>query len=75
MAQESDLPGTTQFASLREDVGTSPPFHSEAGRILRIAIDGQSAEALKAMETNGEITKACISLVSELRAWNQAMGA
>jgi CheY-like chemotaxis protein len=50
-------------------------FHSEAGRILRIAIDGQSAEALKAMETNGEITKACASLVSELRAWNQATGA
>jgi len=49
-------------------------FHREAGRILRLAIDGKSAEALRAMEANAEITKACASLVSELRAWNQAMG-
>jgi CheY-like chemotaxis protein len=48
-------------------------FHREAGRILRLAIDGKSAEALKAMEANGDITKACSSLVSELRAWNQAI--
>jgi len=48
-------------------------FHTEAGRILRLAIDGKGTEALKAMEANGDITKACSSLVSELRAWNQAI--
>jgi hypothetical protein len=50
-------------------------FHRVAGRIFSLAINGKSTEALKAMDANGDITKASASLVSELRAWNQANGA
>jgi CheY-like chemotaxis protein len=50
-------------------------FHGVARRIFSLAISGKSTEALKAMEANGDITKASASLVSELRAWNQATGA
>ena len=46
-------------------------FHGVAGRIFNLAIHGKSTEALKA---NGDFTKASASLVSELRAWNEAMG-
>jgi hypothetical protein len=49
-------------------------FHRVAGRILSLAINGKSTEALKAMEADGDITTASASLVSELRAWNQAIG-
>jgi hypothetical protein len=49
-------------------------FHGVAGRIFSLAINGRSTEALKATEANGDITKASASLVSELRAWNQAIG-
>jgi Chemoreceptor zinc-binding domain len=49
-------------------------FHDVAGRVFSLAIDGKSTESSKAMEANRDITKACASLVSELRAWNHAMG-
>ena|ERR1700730_4112365 len=49
-------------------------FHGVAGRVFSLAINGKSTEALKAMEANGDITKASASLVSELRAWNKAIG-
>jgi hypothetical protein len=49
-------------------------FHRVAGRIFGLAFNGQSTDALKAMEANGDLTKASASLVSELRAWNEAMG-
>ena len=49
-------------------------FHGVAGRIFNLAIHGKSTEALKAIEANGDFAKASASLVSELRAWNKAMG-
>ena len=48
-------------------------FHNVADRVFSFAINGKSTDASKAMEANGDITKACASLVSELRAWNQAI--
>jgi hypothetical protein len=50
-------------------------FHRVAGRIFRLALNGKSSEALQAMEINGDFTKASTSVISELRAWNQAMEA
>jgi hypothetical protein len=49
-------------------------FHNVADRVFSFAINGKSTDAMKAMEANGDITRACASLVSELRAWNHAMG-
>jgi hypothetical protein len=49
-------------------------FHRVAGKIFGLAINGKSTEALKAIEANGDFAKASASLVSELRAWNKAMG-
>jgi hypothetical protein len=49
-------------------------FRNVADRVFSFAINGKSTNTLKAMEANGEIIKACASLVSEVRAWNHARG-
>jgi hypothetical protein len=47
-------------------------FHQEAGRILRLALDGSSDEALSLVaDLRGEFVSTSIELTSTLQAWKQ----
>lgn len=46
-------------------------FHSAAGEILRLALAGKKAEALKALEFGGPYGKATGKLVLALQTWKQ----
>jgi sarcosine oxidase gamma subunit len=61
---------TTTFAKVRE---LHAAFHSSAGEILRLALSGKKAEALKALEFGGPYGKATGELVLALQTWKQQL--
>jgi chemoreceptor zinc-binding protein len=65
-------PGLKDSPHYKKSVELNREFHEVASRVLSLALDGRRTEALRALDVDGDLTKASALLVNELKAWNNA---